>query len=85
MTTTRSIPLKTVSCIDYLTSRVRTRLTNDHPKTNPSTISGEKRSGWDRFNGKLSPSEKERLREMYKEFLNDKKDSDTSDEVVVSD
>ena len=55
------------------------------PQNTHSTQSGEKGSGWDRFNGKMSPSEKERLRQKFREFLNDKKDSDTSDEVVVSD
>ena len=55
------------------------------PQNTHSTLSGKTSSGWDRFNGKMSPSEKERLREKLREFLNDKKDSDTSDEVVVSD
>lgn len=55
------------------------------PQNTNSTSSGQTISGWDRFNGKMSSSEKERLREKLKEFLNDKKDSDTSDEVVVSD
>ncbi len=61
------------------------RSPKNNGNTNPSTPSGKTSSGWDRFNGKMSPSEKERLREKLREFLNDKKDSDTSDEVVVSD
>ena len=55
------------------------------PQNTHSIPSGQKSSGWDRFNGKMSPSEKERLREKLREFLNDKKDSETSDDVEVSD
>ena len=57
---------------------------NNH-NTNHSIPSGQKSSGWDRFNGKMTPSEKERLRQKFREFLNDKKDSETSDDVEVSD
>ena len=61
------------------------RTPKNNRNTNSSISSGQTSSGWDRFNGKMSPSEKERLRQKFREFLNDKKDSDTSDEVVVSD
>lgn len=40
-------------------------------KPNPSTPNGEKTSGWDRFNGKISPSEKESLRNRLKELNGD--------------